>query len=163
MSASVSPEQDIHVRPVRPEDLPAIRALIAAELSHNPYATRALDLVGDVAPGGEYEGVVAERDGRVVGVVVFGLVAGSQGAGSLYAAAVDQQARRRGVGRLLVHAASDSLAARGAWFVMVEVPDDPAATARFVELLAASGFTETARVPDLYRDGVALAFWRLAL
>ena len=104
--------------------------------------------------------MVAEIGGRVVGVGIFGLVAGSQGAGTMYAAAVDRGARRRGIGRALVRAAADSLAARGARFVIVEVPDDPAATARFVELLAASGFGETARVPDLYRDGVALAFWR---
>ena len=146
-----------------PADRVAARALIAAELPTNPYATRALDLVGEVAPGGEYQAVVAEQDGRPVGVVVFGLVAGSQGAGSLYAAAVHPTYRRRGVGRALVRAAAEALHAVGARFVIAEVPDDPQATAHFVELVAASGFTEAARVPDLYRDGVALAFWRYAL
>ena len=163
MSATVSPEQDMHVRVARPEDLPAARALIAAELANNPYAARAFELVGAVDAEGEYHGLVAEVAGRVVGVVVFGLVAGSQGAGSIYAAAVDPRARRRGVGRALVDAASTALAGLGARFAIVEVPDDPAATAPFVELLAVSGFGEAARVPDLYRDGVALAFWRRAL
>ena len=162
-AAPVSPEQDMHVRPARPDDLPTARALIAAELANNPYATRAFELVGAVDEEGEYHGFVAEVGGQVVGVVVFGLVSGSQGAGSIYAAAVDPHARRRGVGGALVQAASAALARLGARFVIVEVPDDPAATAPFVELLVASGFAETARVPDLYRDGVALAFWRRVL
>ena len=150
----------VRVRVVAPADLPAARALISAELANNPYAVRALDLLDSVTADGEYRGLVAELDGRVVGIGVYGLVAGSQGAGALYAAAVDPAYRRRGVGRALVHAAVDSLRAEGARFVIVEVPDDPAATAHFVELVAASGFTEAARVPDLYRDGVALTFWR---
>ncbi len=150
-------------RPIQPTDLPAARALIAAELSNNPYAARALELMDAVTTGGEYQGVVAEQDGRVIGVVVFGLVPGSQGAGSLYAAAVDHRCRRQGLGRTLVHAAASALTVLGARFVIVEVPDDPGATAHFVELLAASGFSETARIPDLYRDGVALAFWRRTL
>lgn len=154
---------EVPVRAFVPADRVAARALIAAELPTNPYATRALDLVGEVAPGGEYQAVVAEQDGRPVGVVVFGLVAGSQGAGSLYAAAVAPDYRRRGVGRALVRAAAESLRAVGARFVIAEVPDDPRATAHFVELVASTGFTEAARVPDLYRDGVALAFWRYAL
>ena len=163
MIATVSPEQDMHVRAARPEDLPAARALIAAELANNPYATRAFELVGAVDAEGEYHGLVAEVGGQVVGVVVFGIVAGSQGAGAIYAAAVDPRARRHGIGRALVTAASTALAGLGGRFVIVEVPDDPAATAAFVELLVALGFEETARVPDLYRDGVALAFWRRAL
>jgi ribosomal protein S18 acetylase RimI-like enzyme len=162
-SAGASPDAGLQVRAIAPADLPAARALIAAELSNNPYATRALDLVDALEPAGEYQGVVAEEGGRLVGVGVFGLVAGSQGAGSLYAAAVDPAYRRRGVGRALVRAATDALRSLGARFVIVEVPDDPAATAPFVELVAASGFTEAARVPDLYRDGVALAFWRQTL
>lgn len=153
----------VPVRPFVPGDRVAARALIAAELPTNPYATRALDLVDELAPGGEYQAAVAEQDGRPVGVVVFGLVAGSQGAGSLYAAAVDPAYRRRGVGRALVQAAAEALRGVGARFVIAEVPDDPRATAHFVELVAASGFTEAARVPDLYRDGVALTFWRYAL
>lgn len=154
---------EVLVRPFAPADRVAARALIAAELPTNPYATRALDLVGELAPGGEYQAMVAEDNGRPVGVVVFGLVAGSQGAGSLYAAVVEPAYRRRGVGSALVHAAADALRALGARFVIAEVPDDPWATAHFVGLVSATGFTEAARVPDLYRDGVALAFWRYPL
>jgi hypothetical protein len=45
----------------------------------------------------------------------------------------------------------------GARFLLAEVPDDPAMGA-ILTLLESHGFVEEARVPDFYRDGVALRF-----
>jgi ribosomal protein S18 acetylase RimI-like enzyme len=163
VSAARLHRADVAVRAIELPDQAAVRELIAAELERNPYATRALRLVDQVGPDGPYQGIVAEHGGRVVGVGVFGLMSGSSGAGTMYAAAVEPAYRRAGVGRALLERAASLLAAQGARFVLVEVPDDPAASAGFVALLRDAGFSETARIPDLYRDGVALAFWRRVL
>jgi ribosomal protein S18 acetylase RimI-like enzyme len=154
---------EVAVRAIAAADQAAVHELIAAELVRNPYAERALRLVNQVGAEGPYQGIVAEHGGRVVGVGVFGLMSGSSGAGTMYAAAVEPAYRRLGVGRALLERAASMLGAQGARFVLVEVPDDPAASAGFVALLQDAGFSEAARIPDLYRDGVALAFWRRVL
>ncbi len=61
-----------------------------------------------------------------------------------------------------VRAALAELAERGARFVLAELPDDtPLAPIR--ELLHRCGFSEEARVPDYFADGVALTFLRCDL
>ena len=95
-------------------------------------------------------------------MVLFGLVAGSLGAGALYAVAAAPAAHRRGVGTLLVRQAAVALAAEGARFVVAEWADDPR-VGHVASLLAGAGFVEVGRVPDFVRDGVALRLWRLAL
>ena len=50
----------------------------------------------------------------------------------------------------------------GARFLLAEMPDDPARGTVFA-LLREHGFREEARVPDFYREGVALTFLRLEL
>jgi ribosomal protein S18 acetylase RimI-like enzyme len=154
---------NVTVRPFAAPDRDAARALLGAELPHNPYGARALELIEAVTPDGEYRALVAEHDGATVGVAVYGIVAGTRGAGSVYAVVVDPAHRHAGLGRALVDAAAAALAALGARFALVEVPDDPAAVAGVTELVRAGGFVETARVSDLYRDGVALAFWQRPL
>ena len=49
--------------------------------------------------------------------------------------------------------------AAGARLLMAELPAD-AALGRSISLLRANGFREEGRVPDFYRDGVALLFLR---
>jgi len=46
--------------------------------------------------------------------------------------------------------------------MLAELPDDPA-IGSVLTLLRDHGFEEEARVPDFYRDGVALTFLRLPL
>ena len=85
---------------------------------------------------------------------------GATGAGRLHLVAVDTQSRSLGVGAALVARAVEDLIARGARFVIAEIPDDETALDGYRSLLAACSFSEEARVPDLYRDGVALSFMR---
>ena len=61
-----------------------------------------------------------------------------------------------------MRAAVATLRSEGARYISADVPDDPAIGA-IVSLLRDSGFEEEARVPDFYREGVALTFLRLAL
>jgi ribosomal protein S18 acetylase RimI-like enzyme len=103
----------------------------------------------------ESRGIVAVRAGRVVGCTLYGAVAGAVGTGRLHFIAVAPDARRLGIGALMCEAAVSNLTARGARNVIIEVPDDPAISDGH-RLLACCAFAEVARVPDYYRDGIAL-------
>ncbi len=109
--------------------------------------------------GEEVSALVAETDGRVVGVAVFGLVAGAEGAGKMYGMAVAPEAQRQGVARALIEAFVAELARRGARFVLVEFPDaQELAGGR--TLLQHAKFAEESRVLNYFRDGIALVFLR---
>ncbi len=150
---------DVTVRALADSDRAPARALFDGEVARgNPYAARARDLLDGVTPQGEYRADVAERHGAILGVGIYGLVAAASGAGALYAIVIDPAQRRTGAGRALVATAEAALRKLGARFAMLELPDDPAELAGVTELLGQAGFVETARVPDLYRDGVALTF-----
>jgi len=139
--------------------------VLAAEATRHPYAARPIEILdaAGAEPEGEYRAAVATGDaGAVVGVVLFGAVAGTIGGGTLYGVAVTPHARRRGVGRALVDHACAGLVAVGARLALAELPDDPA-LGDVRALLASAGFAERARVPDLVREGVALTFLVRAL
>jgi ribosomal protein S18 acetylase RimI-like enzyme len=149
----------VRVRPLADSDRAVAQRLFEAEIERgNPYAPRAHELLDAVGTAGGYHAHVAECGGAVVGVGIFGLVAGASGAGALHAIVVEPSWRRSGAGRALVGAAEATLREMGARFAMLELPDDPGELGGVAELLAAAGFRENARVPDLYRDGVALTF-----
>jgi ribosomal protein S18 acetylase RimI-like enzyme len=71
-------------------------------------------------------------------------------------------ARLQGVALALMEAVHRDLAARGARFVLAEVPDDAIGRpAR--ELLDRCGYVEDSRVPDFFREGVPLLLLRREL
>ncbi len=107
----------------------------------------------------EHGGLIAQREAQVVGVAVYGFVAGAEGAGRMHAMAVAPDSRRHGIARQLIEAFVDDLARRGARFVIVEMPD-AAEMAIGRTLLMNARFAEESRVADYFRDGVALAFLR---
>lgn len=103
----------------------------------------------------ESRGIVAVRDDRVVGCALYGAVAGAVGTGRIHFVAVAPSARRLGIGARLCEAAISSLTGAGARSVVVEMPDDRA-LGDGQRLLSSCAFVEVARVPDYYRDGIAL-------
>jgi len=107
------------------------------------------------APSEESRAVVAVQNGAVVGCVLYGIVAGAIGTGRIHFVAVAVGSRRSGIATRLCGAAVDQLSARAARSVIVELPDDRAVGPGRA-LLESCTFTEVARVPDYYRDGVAL-------
>ena len=154
----------LRLRAPHAEDWPAARALLAAESARHAYAERALEVLDAAVRGSaEYRVVVAESGGTPVGVLVYGTTAGAVGAGALYGIAVAERWRRRGTGAELVRHGAEALRAGGARFALAEVPDDESAVGDVLGLLAAAGFREESRVPDFYRDGVALLFLRREL
>ena len=103
----------------------------------------------------ESRGIVAERDGDVVGFALYGEVAGSVGTGRIHFVSVSASSRLNTVGVQLCEAVVADLAAAGARIVIAEMPDDPILVSGRA-LLARCGFSEAGRVPDHYADGVAL-------
>jgi ribosomal protein S18 acetylase RimI-like enzyme len=151
-------------RPLLGEEAGAARVLLFGALGITPYIDRALEVLGLAERGGdpEYRALVIARDGTVAGLVLFGMVAGSSGAAKLYTAVLAPGVRPDDVGERLMSAMAETVRAGGARFVLAEMPDDPA-IGSVLALLRAHGFREEARVPDFYRDGVALTFLRLTL
>ena len=106
--------------------------------------------------------IVAETDGRVVGVAVYGVVAGTEGAAKMHGMAVAPEAQRHGIARALIDAFVADLKKRGARFVFVEFPDAPELSGGRT-LLQQAKFAEESRVKDYFRDGIALIFLRREL
>jgi ribosomal protein S18 acetylase RimI-like enzyme len=96
-----------------------------------------------------YQFLGAFEDGRLMGYACFGATPATEGTYDLYWLAVDPTAQGRGIGRALVRAVEQTLAARAARLLLVETSSRPdyAATREFY---ARNGFAEAARVRDFY-------------
>jgi ribosomal protein S18 acetylase RimI-like enzyme len=91
---------------------------------------------------------------------VFGELAGTNGAAKMHGMAVAPDSRRHGIARVLIDTFVADLTQHGARFVLVEFPDaEEMAVGR--TLLEHCRFHEESRVPDYFRDGIALCFLRL--
>ncbi len=138
------------------DDYAAARGLVSARVAE-PYAGRLLELLDAVADGSpEYRAIVALEAGAAVeGVGIYGLVAGANAAGAIYAAV----ATSTETAQMLVGAMMRALEKLGARFATAELAEDVTFDDQRSALLA-HGFRDEARVPDLYRDGVALTLLR---
>jgi GNAT superfamily N-acetyltransferase len=150
-------------RPLEAEDVQGTRVLLLGALGITPYVDRILELLELAERGNnpEYRALVIARDGTVAALALFGAVAGTNGAAKLYAALLAPGVAHD-VGARLMDAVAETARSVGARFLLAELPDDPVIGGELA-LLRASGFHEEARVPDFYRDGVGLVFWRKAL
>jgi GNAT superfamily N-acetyltransferase len=151
-------------RPLLPDDVQGTRVLLMGTLGVTPYIDRALEVLGLAERGGdpEHRGIVIARDGTVAGLALFGAIAGATDGARLYTAVLAPGVEANDVGARLMQAVVDAARETGARFLVAELPDDPA-VGSVLALLRDNGFREDARVPDFFRDGVALSFLRLAL
>src|SRR5262245_40051447 len=138
-------------------DRAAMRTLVDHDLAGTPYADAVeyfLRLAGD---GNERESraIVAERAGEVAGFALFGEVAGAIGTGRMHFVSVTASARLHAIGVGLCEAAVADLISAGARLIVAELPDAPLLSPGRA-LLARCGFSETARVPDYFRDSTDL-------
>ena len=133
-------------------------------LGVTPYIDRALEVLELAERGNDPENraLVIARDGTVAGLVLFGSIAGTRGGARLHTAVLAPGIDADDVGERLMRAVASVLKGGGARFLLAEMPDDPALGTVFA-LLREHGFREEARVPDFYREGVALTFLRLEL
>ena len=125
-----------------------------------PYVDRVVELVSAAERGDpESRALVIERDATVAALALFGPVAGTSDAWHLRMVVLAPRVELREVGRAMIEAVVDIARNAGARVLVAELPAD-AALGRSISLLRASGFRQEGRVPDYYRDGVALLFLR---
>jgi ribosomal protein S18 acetylase RimI-like enzyme len=151
-------------RPLLPEDTQGTRVLLLGALGVTPYIDRALEVLELAERGSdpEHRALVIARDGTVAGLALFGAIPGTAQGAKLHTAVLAPGVSVDDVGGRLMRAVCDVARAGGARFLLAEMPDDPAIGA-VLALLREHGFREEARVPDFFREGVGLAFLRLAL
>jgi GNAT superfamily N-acetyltransferase len=151
-------------RALHAEDTQGTRVLLMGALGVTPYIDRALEVLTFAERGNdpEHRALVIARDGTVAGLALFGTIAGTIGGARLHTAVLAPGVDAGDVGSRLMAAVAEECRSSGARFILAEMPDDPALGTVFT-LLREHGFREEARVPDFFREGVALAFLRLPL
>ncbi len=137
-------------------DRQALAGLLAATgFFNDEELTVALELVDDRLANGDashYRFLVAERGGAVLGYACWGPIPGTAAAVDLYWIAVDPAAQGSGVGRRLLAAAEDAVAAEGRTRVYIET----ASRAQYAPTRAfylACGYVIAAELPDFYAPG----------
>jgi hypothetical protein len=144
----------LRLRALMPDDADAARALVSGQFENARYRARALEVL-DAAlqfEDPEYIAILAlDESDRLVGIAVFGTVAGARSVVKLHGVITSSEAPARALVEAVRHASEHS----GERMIVCELPDDaPFATA--IAALEADGFIEEGRVPDFVREGVAL-------
>ena len=151
---------DAAPRPPTSADAEAIRALVWGVLGVTPYVDRVSELVAATERGDpDALSLVVERDGTAAALAIFGPIAGTRDTWQLRTLLIAPEIALREVGRPLIDAVGDQARRRGGRLLVAEMPADPV-LGRSLTLLRASGFKQDGRIPDFYRDGVALLFLR---
>ncbi len=151
-------------RPLQPEDSQATRVLLMGALGITPYIDRALEVLELAERGSdpEHRALIIARDGTVAALALFGIIAGTAHGARVHTAVLAPGVEIEDVGMRLMDAVASAVRSSGADFLLAELPDDPA-LGTTLALLRQHGFRDEARVPDFFRDGVALTFLRRAL
>lgn len=151
---------DAAPRPMTPDDVEPVRALVWGALGVTPYVDRVMELMSAAEHGDpESRALVIERDGTVASLGLYGPVAGANGVWRLSMLLVAPGVDLREVGRAMLDAILHTVRGAGARLLVAELPAD-AALGRTLSLLRASDFDQEVRIPDFFREGVALLFLR---
>lgn len=141
---------------VREGDETAVRGIVAATgFFRLDEVEVAVELVRERrlrGPDSGYFFVFAELGGRTVGYTCYGPIACTVGSFDLYWIAVHPSHQGRGLGRLLMRAAEERIAAAGGRHIYVETSsrEQYHPTRAFYE---AHGYREVAILPDFYAPG----------
>ena len=151
-------------RPLNIDDHVPARVLLMGALGVTPYIDRAMEVLQLAERGqdDEHRALVIARDGTVAALALFGTVEGALGVSKLHVAVIAPSVSIGDVGQRIMRAVLDKARSDGARLVVAEIPDDPA-VGQLRALLVSVGFDEESRVPDFYRDGVALSLLRYEL
>jgi hypothetical protein len=147
-------------RPIAPGDAPGVRALVLASLGVTPYVDREMELVALAERGDpEVRSLLIERDGTVAALALFGPVAGAQGTWKIYSLLLAERIEPRQVGGAMIDAIVAVVHAEQGRLLTAEMPADPV-VGKALTLLRTKGFRQEGRIPDFFRDEVALLFLR---
>ncbi len=134
-------------------------------LGVTPYIDRALEVLALAERGHdpEHRALVIARDGTVAGLALFGPIAGTAHGMRLHTAVLAPGVDAEDVGdRLLTRRRRRRARRRRARISSPSCPTIPR-SAPCWRCCAITASSEEARVPDFYRDGVALTLSRLPL
>lgn len=150
-------------RPIAPEDAAGAHQLLVSRLGVTPYIDRAVEVLSIAERAGgdvEHRAYVVARDKTVVGLALFGAIAGTDAGFKLHAIAIES--RETDVGDRLIDAVAEAIVASHGRFIIAELADETA-LATTIALLCNNRFEEVGRIPDYYRDGVPLTILRREL
>jgi hypothetical protein len=154
---------DAAPRPLVPGDAKPVHALVLGALGSAPYADRALDLVAAAERGdSESRALVIARDGAAVALALYGPVGGTSDTWQLHMLLIAPGIESRVLGASMIERVVDGVRRAGGRLLVAELPAD-AVLGRSLSLLRANGFRQEGRVPDFFREGVALLFLRREL
>jgi L-amino acid N-acyltransferase YncA len=150
---------DLAPRPIASEDAAGAHQLLIQRLGVTPYLDRAIEILTLAERGDdpEHRAYVVARDKTVVGLALFGSIAGTEAGFKLYVVAIES--RETDIGARLVDAVATAVVEDHGRFMVAELADEPA-LATTIALLRSNGFAEVGRIPDYYRDGVPLTILR---
>lgn len=152
------------VRALGQADVAQSRALLLVEWDlGNRYADAMLNRLDAAGAqrNAESLGLLATLDTQVVGLALFGMIAGAERTAMLHGILVADELRRRGVGAALLRGVTKILRAERTRLVVAEVPDDALFLADYQSFLARHRFTREGGIPDFVRDGVGMGLWSL--
>lgn len=150
-------------RPLTPADAEPVRQLILANLGITPYVDRVLELLVEAERGdSDTHALAMERDGTVAALALFGEIAGSNRIWKLHTVLLIEHVEPREVGNAMIAGVCDRVRALGGGTLLAELPADPV-YGRTLTVLRANRFRQEGRIPDFFRDGVALLFLRRTL
>lgn len=110
------------------------------------------EILADAMRGSaEYRSSIADEDGVVVGVGVYGPVAGTVGTATIYAVI----ATKNEIAQAVLDGILADLTSSGTRLVVAEFPGHESLRS-YRALLETSGFIEESQVEDYFEDGVAL-------
>jgi hypothetical protein len=146
-------------RPIAPEDAAGAHQLLIQRFGVTPYLDRAIEILKSAERGddAEHRAFVVARDKTVVALALFGSIAGTEAGFKLHALAIES--RESDVGQRLVNAVATEVSKSGGRFLITELADETA-LATTISLLRSNAFDEVGRIPDYYREGVALTILR---
>ena len=151
----------IAIREMKTAEATSIQDLALSEIATSNYANAprsALD-AAIARSDPDIRALVAVDDAQVVGIIIYGRIAGSEGAGRIQLIVTDPRVRRTGIATALTGAAIGILKREDARFAIVELPADPALSPSR-SLFDHCGFNVESRVRDFFRDGVDLLLLR---
>ena len=145
------------LRPLMPDDAVGAREFVSAQFGNARYRARALEVLASALAfeDPEYMALLAldATDEHIVGLALFGTVAGAHAVVKLHGILTTEPAAARALAEAVIEASGQS----GERMIVCEVPDDPELSIA-ASALEQAGFVEQGRVPDFVRDGVALRF-----
>ena len=158
-----SPTVGAFRRRVRPEDAQAVESLVRRiGIFNEEEVDVARELVEETLAKGEetsgYYFLLAEGEHGLEGYACLGPIPGTNRRWELYWIAVDPEARGRGLGRRLLHAAEEFARDLDAVYLVAETSTKPAyAAARRFYL--SGGYQLLAEIPDWHDDGDGMAIF----